>query len=159
MRIIDNSKTSKKFNLKDFNNLENKPTEFFNFICLLCRKYNMKIYKVVKTYSNDKNMGVQLNSLNGNANIFYNYNKKILEIEINGKNSNDIEKDIIKYSTTKKYNKNDRVLDEFGKEYVLNEDIEDANISKGINVIRIKDKKSCFLYSSSIVPCISEDIY
>lgn len=30
MRIIENSKKSKKFNLKEFNNFENKTTEFFN---------------------------------------------------------------------------------------------------------------------------------
>lgn len=156
MRIIENSKISKKFDLKDFNNLENKPTEFFYFISELCRKYNMKIYKVAKTYSNDKNMGVQLNSLNGHANIFYNYNKKILEIEVVGKNSIDIEKDIIKYSTRKNYNKNDKVVDEFGNVCVLNEDIKYSNISKKINVTRLKDKKIYFLYSSLIVPCIEK---
>lgn len=154
MRIIENSKKSKKIDLKDFNNLENKTTEFFYFICKLCRKYNMKIYKVVKTYSSDKNMGVQLNSLNGYANIFYNYNKKILEIEVAGKSSSDIEKDIIKYSTTKNYNKNDKVVDEFGNVCLLNEDIEYSSVSKKVNVTRLKDKKLCFLYSSSIVPCI-----
>lgn len=156
MRIIENSKISKKFDLKDFNNLENKPTEFFYFISELCRKYNMKIYKVAKTYSNDKNMGVQLNSLNGHANIFYNYNKKILEIEVVGKNSIDIEKDIIKYSTRKNYNKNDKVVDEFGNVCVLNEDIKYSNISKKVNVTRLKDKKIYFLYSSLIVPCIEK---
>lgn len=156
MRIIENSKTSKKFDLKNFNNLENKPTEFFYFISELCRKYNMKIYKVVKTYSNDKNMGVQLNSLNGHANIFFNHNKKLLEIEIGGENSNNIEKDIIKYSITKDYNKNDKVVDEFGNVCILNEDIRYNNISKKVNVIRLKDKKSCHLYSSSIVPCIEK---
>lgn len=156
MRIIENSKTSKKIDLKEFNNFENKPTEFFYFICELCRKYNMKIYKVVKTYSNDKNMGVQLNSINGYANIFYNYNKKILEIEVDGKNPSDIEQDIIKYSTTKRYNKNDKVVDEFGNVCMLNEDIEYSSISKKVNVTRLKDNKSYFLYSSSIVPCIDE---
>lgn len=157
MRIIENSKTSKKFNLKEFNNLENKPTEFFCFICELCKKYNMKIYKVVKTYSNDKNMGVQLNSINGYANIFYNYNKKILEIEVDGKNSNDIEKDIIKYSTIQEYDKNDRVVDEFGNVCILNEAIENNSVSKKVTVTRLKDKKTYFLYSSSIVPCIAEE--
>lgn len=156
MRIIENSKTSKKFELKEFNNFENKPTEFFNFICVLCRKYNMKIYKVVKTYSNDKNMGVQLHSINGYANIFYNYNKKILEIEIDQKNLEDIEKDIIKYSSTKEYKKNDKIIDEFGNICMLNEDIKYSSISKKVNVIRLKDQKSCFLYSSSIVPYINE---
>lgn len=156
MRIIENSKTSKKFYLKEFNNLENKPTEFFNFICELCRKYNMKIYKVVKTYSNDKNMGVKLNSLNGHANIFYNYNKKILEFEVDIINSSDIERDIIKYSTKKEFNKNDKVVDEFGNICILNEDVKYSSISKKVNVTRLKDKKSYFLYSSAIVPCIDE---
>ena len=126
MRVIENSKKSKNFNLKEFNNFENKTTEFFNFICELCRKYNMKIYKVVKTYSNDKNMGVQLNSINGHANIFYNYNK------------------------------NDKVVDEFGNTCILNEDIELGKISKRINVTRVKDGKTYFIYGSSIVPCIDE---
>lgn len=156
MRIIENSKKSKKISLKEANNFENKPTEFFNFICELCRKYNMKIYKVVKTYSNDKNMGVQLNSINGHANIFYNYNKKMLEIEVEGKNLSYIEKDIIKYATTQKYNKNDKVIDEFGNVCILNEDIECNNLSKRINVTRLKDGKQYFIYSSSIVPYITE---
>ncbi|MGU8435351.1 hypothetical protein ACV3RS_15190 [Clostridium perfringens] len=85
MRVIENSKKSKNFNLKEFNNFENKTTEFFNFICELCRKYNMKIYKVVKTYS-----------------------------------------------------------------------IELGKISKRINVTRVKDGKTYFIYCSSIVPCIDE---
>lgn len=156
MRIIENSKKSKKISLKEANNIENKPTEFFNFICELCRKYNMKIYKVVKTYSNDKNMGVQLNSISEHANIFYNHNKKMLEIEVEGKNSSYIEKDIIKYATTQKYNKNDKVIDEFGNVCILNEDIECNNLSKRIKVTRLKDGKIYFIYSSSIVPYIAE---
>ncbi|MGU8478932.1 hypothetical protein ACV3QH_17000 [Clostridium perfringens] len=156
MRVIENSKKSKNFNLKEFNNFENKTTEFFNFICELCRKYNMKIYKVVKTYSNDKNMGVQLNSINGHANIFYNYNKKMLEIEVEGENSSCIESDIVKYAITQKYNKNDKVVDEFGNTCILNEDIELGKISKRINVTRVKDGKTYFIYGSSIVPCIDE---
>ena len=154
MRIIENSKTSRKILLKEFNNLENKPTEFFNFICRLCRKYNMKIFKVVKTYANDKNMGFQLISINGYTNIFYNFNKKILEFEISNVKSSDIENDIIKYSTLGKYHKGDKVIDEFGNKYILNEDIEDINISKRVNVISIHGEKSNFLYTSSIVPCI-----
>ena len=154
MRIIENSKTSRKILLKEVNNLENKPTEFFNFICRLCRKYNMKIFKVVKTYANDKNMGFQLVSISGYTNIFYNFNKKILEFEISNMNSNDIENDIIKYATSGKYYKNDKVIDEFGNKYILNEDIEDINISKRISVTSVDGDKAIFLYSSSIVPCI-----
>lgn len=111
MRIIDNSKTSKKINLKDINNFENKTTEFFNFICELCRKYNMKVYNVVKTYSADRNMGVKLNAINGSTNIFYNSNKKMLEFEVEGKSKDFIEEDIIKYATTQIYRVNDRVKD------------------------------------------------
>lgn len=156
MRIIDNSKISKKIDLKEFNNFENKPTEFLNFVCELCRKYNMKIYKIVKTYSEDRNMGVQLNAINGYANIFYNSNKKILEFEVNGKNASNIEMDIIKYSNTKEYIKNDKVMNEFGNTYIINENINKSNCSKKISVTKIRDKKEYFLYSSSIVPCIKD---
>lgn len=154
MRIIENSKTSTKIDLRECNNIEDRPTEFINFICELCRKYHMKIYKVAKTYSNDRNMGVQLSSIYGYANIFYNYNKKLLEIEIEGKNSNDIEKDIIKYSTKKEYLKNDKVSDEFGNIYILNEDIKNGNDCKKVSVTKLKDNKVYFLYSSLIVPYV-----
>ena len=156
MRIIDNSKTSKKINLKDINNFENRTTEFFNFICELCRKYNMKIYKVVKTYSADRNMGVQLNALNGSTNIFYNSNKKMLEFEVDGESKEFIEEDIIKYATTQNYSVNDKVKDEFGNVYVLNEDVEFRDLSRKISVTNIKDKKELYIYGSAIVPCIDK---
>ncbi len=156
MRIIENSKASKKINLQEFNNFANKPTEFLNFICILCRKYNMKIYKIVKTYSEDKNMGVQLNAINGHVNIFYNYNKRVLEFEIEGKYSTNIESDIIKYAETQEYIKSDKVMDQFGNIYILNEDVGYSAYSKKISVTKLGDKKEYFIYSSSIVPCIDE---
>lgn len=156
MRIIDDSKMSKKIELKVINNFENKTTEFFNFICELCKKYNMKIYKVVKTYSADRNMGVKLNALNGSVNIFYNSNRKVLEFEIYGENKEQIEDDILKYATTQIYIVGDIIRDEFGNRYILNESVDFSGLSKKISVTSLKDKKEYYIYSSAIVPCIDK---
>lgn len=154
MRIIENSKTSKKLELKEFNNLENKITEFFNFICELCRKYDMKIYKVVKTHTFDKNMGVQLISINGGVNIFYNSDKKILEFEVKGKYIMDIEKDIVTYASMNKFNKNDKVIDCFGKTYMVNEPVTITDVSRKVTLTNLKDNKTYDIYTSLIVPSI-----
>ena len=104
----------------------------------------MKIFKVVKTYANDKNMGFQLISINGYTNIFYNFNKKILEFEISNINSTHIEEDIIKYATLEKYHKNDKIMDGFGTKYILHEDIEDINVSRRVSATNIATGKINF---------------
>lgn len=154
MRIIYNSKTSKKLKLEEFNNISDKPTEFMNFICILCRKYSMRIYKMVKTHSKDKNMGAQLISFNGYLNIFYNYNKNLIEIECSGKNSSLIENDIFEFVQKTKYLKGDKVLDGFGNIYIIDEPFELNDLNKKVNVTNIKDRKNYKLYISSIVPYI-----
>lgn len=154
MRIIENTKNAKLYILDEHNNLEDKPTEFFNFIGVLCKKYKMKIYKIAKNHTNDRNLGVQLLSIDGYTYIFYNYNKRILELELKGIYSERIEKDILKYSKTYKYLKGDEILDDFGIRYTIDENIDCSNVSKKIMVKNKETGVNCTIYNCSVVPYI-----
>lgn len=127
MRIVTELNERKIYELEDYNNLADRPTAFVNFISRLCKKYELIISKLAKCNDEERNLGVELLGVDTLIQFFYEYNINTLELMIST-NYNEVlkkqmENDIFEYINTINFKKGDEVFDEYGKEYILKEDV------------------------------------
>lgn len=146
-----------KRELSEFNNLADKPTEFIGFIRFLCKKYKLCLSKIAKCNDEERNLGVELLSDKILIQFFYEYDINTLELIISV-NSNkaledSIKNDIWTYIEKVTYKKGDRVLDNYGEKYILQEDIDQpSHTLKKYKAIRVCDNKESMVYNNSICP-------
>ncbi|XZJ40598.1 hypothetical protein ACSXCW_02830 [Clostridium perfringens] len=161
MRIVDKDyfkKYYKKYNIEGVNNLADMPTEFLLFITNMCKKYKLSVDKIAETNSDNRNMGIALNGDGVVVQFYYDYYTCELELVIyvaenRSFTCDDIKNDILKYINTVSYSKGDKVTDNFGEDYILEEDIvEVSNKIKSYKATRISDNKEVKVYNRYIVP-------
>ncbi|MFU7517659.1 hypothetical protein [Clostridium sp. HCS.1] len=144
-----------KYELNEFNNLSDKPTEFILFVGFLCRKYKLGVSKIAKCNSEERNLGVGLLGNDMLVQFFYEYDTNTLELAIICDSEileNNIKKDILTYVKTVNYKKGDRVVDSYGEKYIIQEDVTPSNTLKSYKAIRVCDNEECKVYNSYICP-------
>lgn len=153
---IDDKKYYTKTELGEYNNLADKPTEFINFINLLCKKYKLNISKMAKFDACERNLGVELQNANIMIQFFYEYDYNILELMIIIKDKEIKQKittDINTYVNKVTYKVGDKVVDNYGEFYIMQEDInKPSHHLKRYKAIRVLDKAEVEVYNNYICP-------
>lgn len=146
-----------KRELSEFNNLIDKPTEFIRFISFLCKKYKLCLSKIAKCNAEERNLGVELLGDKILIQFFYEYDINTLELVISvdfDKTLEDsIKNDIWTYIEKVTYKKGDRILDNYGEKYILQENIDQpSHTLKKYKAIRVCDNKESMVYNNYICP-------
>ncbi|MCX0401982.1 hypothetical protein BFS07_03645 [Clostridium perfringens] len=161
MKIVDKDyykKYYEKYNIDGINNLADMPTEFILFMSNMCKKYRLSVDKIAETNSHNRSMGMALNGDGIVIQIYYDYDICELELvvyvaENKDFTCDDIKNDILKYVNTVSYSKGDQVTDNFGEDYILEEDIvEVSNRIKSYKATRMSDGEESKVYNRYIVP-------
>lgn len=158
MKIVTlkDSKDYSKYELNEFNNLADRPTEFIRFISFLCRKYKLSVSKIGKCNACERNLGIELLGAEVLIQFFYEYDENILELVISCDSDEilkkRIENDILTYVNKVNHKKGDKVIDTYGEKYILQEDITPTNTVKRYKAIRVCDNTECIVYNHFICP-------
>ncbi|MDC4242320.1 hypothetical protein NE398_19500 [Clostridium tertium] len=158
MRIVtikDKSNYS-KYELNEFNNLSEKPTEFIRFVGFLCGKYKLSLSKIAKCNSYERNLGVELLGAKTLIQFFYEYDINTLELAISCDSDEilrkSIENDIWTYVNKVSYKKGDKVVDTYGEKYIIQEEITPSHRLKSYKAIKVCDDEEYDIYTNYICP-------
>lgn len=153
---IKNTINYSKYELEEFNNLSDKPTEFIRFVSFLCKKYKLSISKIAKCNSDERNLGVELLGDKILIQFFYEYDINTLELSISCDSDEilrkRIENDIWTYIKTVSYKKGDKVVDVYGEKYVIQEEVTPSHTLKSCKAIRVCDNEECSILNHYISP-------
>lgn len=153
---VKGKNTYSKHELEDFNNLVDKPTQFIQFVCFLCKKYKLNLSKISETNHVERNLGVELIGEKILIQFSYEYDSNTLELVVNADFDktveNNIRKDIWNYVKTVDYKKGDRVIDTYGEKYIVQENIEPSHTVKKYKATRISDNTDSWVINQLICP-------
>ncbi|MBM7836338.1 hypothetical protein [Clostridium sardiniense] len=158
MRIvtITDEKHRKVYELPENNNLADRPNAFINFVSFLCKKYKLNLSKIAKTNADERNLGVELLDDKIIIQFFYEYDINTLElvlgVDFDEELQKQIECDIWKYIKTVEFKKGEEVSDDFGEDYILQEDVKVTKTLTSYRAIRISDNTECKVYGGHIYP-------
>lgn len=145
-----------KHELDTFNNLADKPTQFIQFVCFLCKKYKLVLSKISEFNHTERNLGVELIGDKTLIQFFYEYDSNTLELVVSSgfdkTVENNIRKDIWTYVKTINYKKGDRVINSYGEKYIVQENIEPSHTVKKHRVTSILDNTEGWVYNQFICP-------
>lgn len=145
-----------KHELDNFNNLADKPTQFIQFVCFLCKKYKLNLSKISERNYAERNLGVELIGEKILIQFFYEYDSNTLELVVSADFDkiveNNIRKDIWTYVKTVNYKKGDRVIDMYGEKYIVQENIEPSHTVRKQKVTRVSDNTEGWVLNQFICP-------
>lgn len=145
-----------KHELDNFNNLADKPTQFVQFVCFLCKKYKLNLSKISESNYVERNLGVELIGEKILIQFFYEYDSNTLELVVSADFDKTVEKsirnDIWTYVKTVHYKKGDSVINNYGEKYIVEESIEPSHIVKKHKATRVADNKECWVLNQFICP-------
>ncbi|WP_270670773.1 hypothetical protein [Paraclostridium bifermentans] len=145
-----------KHELDNFNNLADKPTQFIQFVCFLCKKYRLGLSKISECNHAERNLGVELLGDKILIQFFYEYDSNTLELVVSADFDNTVEnnirKDIWTYIKTVNYKKGDSVINSYGEKYIVEENIEPSHTVKKHKATRVSDNTEDWILNQFICP-------